>query len=135
MDVPDVAVPAVIYTDPEIATVGLDEQGAKDKGIKIKVNEWNHAAFVKNMEEGTVSFYVNGAFIETKTFDPATIGQYTTSPQNCGSNSLKIGRYSASGGQHFDGLIDEASIYSVALTTSQIQQLYVEGIKRHLATE
>ena len=36
--------PAVIYTDPEIATVGLGEDSAKAKGISINVGKFNFAA-------------------------------------------------------------------------------------------
>ena len=36
----NVVVPSVIFTDPEIATVGLSEQEAKDKGIKIKIGKF-----------------------------------------------------------------------------------------------
>jgi len=36
--------PAIIYTDPEIATVGLGEDAAKAKGIKINVGKFNFAA-------------------------------------------------------------------------------------------
>ena len=36
--------PAIIYTDPEIATVGLGEDAAKAKGLKIKVGKFNFAA-------------------------------------------------------------------------------------------
>ena len=36
--------PAIIYTDPEIATVGLGEDAAKAKGLKINVGKFNFAA-------------------------------------------------------------------------------------------
>ena len=35
-----VAIPAAIFTDPEIATVGLGEQQAKDKGIEVRVGKF-----------------------------------------------------------------------------------------------
>jgi dihydrolipoamide dehydrogenase len=34
------AMPAAIFTDPEIATVGLTEQQARDKGIEVKVSSF-----------------------------------------------------------------------------------------------
>ncbi|TAG28624.1 MAG: dihydrolipoyl dehydrogenase, partial [Verrucomicrobia bacterium] len=37
-------VPAVIYTDPEIATVGLGEDAAKAKGLVVKVGKFNFSA-------------------------------------------------------------------------------------------
>ncbi len=36
--------PAIIYTDPEIATVGLGEDAAKKAGLKINVGKFNFAA-------------------------------------------------------------------------------------------
>jgi len=36
--------PAIIYTDPEIATVGIGEDTAKAKGLKINVGKFNFAA-------------------------------------------------------------------------------------------
>jgi dihydrolipoamide dehydrogenase len=35
-----VAIPAAIFTDPEIATVGLGEQQAKEKGIEVKIGKF-----------------------------------------------------------------------------------------------
>lgn len=37
-------VPAIIYTDPEVATVGLGEDAAKAAGRKVKVGKFNFAA-------------------------------------------------------------------------------------------
>ncbi len=36
--------PAIIYTDPEVATVGLGEDAAKKAGTKVKVGKFNFAA-------------------------------------------------------------------------------------------
>ena len=36
--------PAIIYTDPEIATVGLGEDAAKKAGLKVNVGKFNFAA-------------------------------------------------------------------------------------------
>ena len=39
--------PAVVFTDPEIATVGMSEQEALDKGIEISVGNFPYAALGK----------------------------------------------------------------------------------------
>jgi dihydrolipoamide dehydrogenase len=39
--------PAVVFTDPEIATVGMSEQEAIDKGIEISVGQFPYAALGK----------------------------------------------------------------------------------------
>jgi len=37
-------VPAVIYTDPEVAAVGLGEEGAKTKGLDVRIGKFFFAA-------------------------------------------------------------------------------------------
>ena len=53
-----VAIPAVCFTDPELATVGLTEQEAKDQGISVKVSKFpfgaNGRALSLNQTEGFV---------------------------------------------------------------------------------
>jgi dihydrolipoamide dehydrogenase len=39
-----VAIPAVVFTDPEIATVGMTEAEAKAKGIQVKLGVFPYAA-------------------------------------------------------------------------------------------
>ncbi len=54
----NIVVPAVIFTDPEIATVGMDEKEAKDKGIRIKIGKFpfrvSSRAMTRNATEGFV---------------------------------------------------------------------------------
>jgi dihydrolipoamide dehydrogenase len=45
----DSLVPSVIFTDPEIATVGLSEQQAKDQNIKVKVGKFPFSASSRAM--------------------------------------------------------------------------------------
>jgi len=44
-----VAVPAAIFTDPEIATVGLSEQQAKEKGLEVRIGKFPFAALGRAM--------------------------------------------------------------------------------------
>jgi len=37
-------VPSIVYTDPEVASVGIGEDGAKAKGIEVKVGRFNFSA-------------------------------------------------------------------------------------------
>jgi len=54
----DNIVPSVIFTDPEIATVGLDEVEAKDKGMKVKIGKFpfsvSSRAMTRNETDGFV---------------------------------------------------------------------------------
>jgi dihydrolipoamide dehydrogenase len=51
-------VPAIVYTDPEVAAVGLGEDGAKAQGLAVKVGRFNFAAngraIASDAEEGYV---------------------------------------------------------------------------------
>lgn len=53
-----VAIPAVCFTDPELATVGLTEREAKDQGLKVKVSKFpfgaNGRALSLNATDGFV---------------------------------------------------------------------------------
>jgi dihydrolipoamide dehydrogenase len=44
-----VAIPAAIFTDPEIATVGLSEQQAKEKGLEVRIGKFPFAALGRAM--------------------------------------------------------------------------------------
>jgi dihydrolipoamide dehydrogenase len=44
-----VAIPAAIFTNPEIATVGLGEQQAKDKGLNVRIGKFPFAALGRAM--------------------------------------------------------------------------------------
>ena len=44
-----VAIPAAIFTDPEIATAGLSEAAAKERGIDVKVGKFPFAALGRAM--------------------------------------------------------------------------------------
>jgi dihydrolipoamide dehydrogenase len=44
-----VAIPAAVFTDPEIAVAGLTEQQAKDKGIDVKVGKFPFSALGRAM--------------------------------------------------------------------------------------
>jgi len=52
------AMPSVIFTDPEIASVGLTEIEAKEKGFKVKVGKFPFAALGKSMAIGETDGFV-----------------------------------------------------------------------------
>lgn len=54
---------------------------------------------------------------------------------NSSDSILAIGRRGSVGTAYLEGSIDEVRIYNAALTLSQIQQLYAEGIKSHQLAE
>lgn len=50
-------VPAIVYTSPEIASVGLGEDGAKAKGIAVNVGKFNFAANGRAIAAGATDGY------------------------------------------------------------------------------
>ncbi len=80
---------------------------------------WYH--FVLVHSESDMYFYINSEKTNTGG-DGGTISSVT--------NSLQIGQRNGNA-QRFGGFIDDVRIYSVALTASEIQQHYVEGLKEH----
>ena len=53
-----VAMPAVIFTDPEIATVGLSEAEAKEKGYDVATGKFPFAASARALTQGATEGYV-----------------------------------------------------------------------------
>ncbi len=51
-------VPAIVYTSPEVASVGLGEDGAKAKGIAVNVGRFNFAANGRAIAAGATDGYV-----------------------------------------------------------------------------
>lgn len=74
---------------------------------------WHHIALT--YDGSTQKLYVDGA-LKSSAVLTGSIGT--------NSNNLKIGEY-------VPGKIDEVRIYSEALSTSQIQKHYTEGLEKH----
>jgi len=51
-------VPAIVYTSPEVASVGLGEDGAKAAGIQVNVGKFNFAANGRAIAAGTTDGFV-----------------------------------------------------------------------------
>jgi dihydrolipoamide dehydrogenase len=56
------AMPAVIFTDPEIATVGMSEAEAKEKGINAASGKFPFAASARALTQGATDGYVKVIF-------------------------------------------------------------------------
>jgi dihydrolipoamide dehydrogenase len=44
-----VAIPTAIFTDPEIATVGMSEEQAKEKGVEVRIGKFPFSALGRAM--------------------------------------------------------------------------------------
>ena len=88
----------------------------------VTLRAWNHVVGVYDQSTGTRNIFVNGVLLKSRTDSPITIYN--------GVAPLSIGADYRGGGQvvgYFDGLVDEVSLYSRALTTNEIAALYAAG--------
>jgi Concanavalin A-like lectin/glucanases superfamily/Immunoglobulin I-set domain len=86
-------------------------------GVPLPLNAWTHVAGVY---DGTnLSLYTNGSLAGG--LSPGT-GSIAPS-----ANDLQIGHDPSDTSRYFNGLIDEASVYSTALSAAQIHAIYAAG--------
>jgi len=87
----------------------------------IAINKWSHVAAVYDQAAGARRIYVNGAKVAERIDPPITVLNSTA--------KVGIGAQFEAGpaAYFFDGLIDELSFYSSALSTAEIQAIYNAG--------
>ena len=78
----------------------------------VAVEQWNHVAMSVDAVNKTLSMYVNGDLVETKTYDGDI---------DVPTGELNIGRFK-SGSQHFDGELSDFRIWTEARTQAEIRQ-------------
>jgi hypothetical protein len=84
--------------------------------VNTIVNDaWAHVAMV--YDAGSAKIYINGAIASISTTAPTSLPAYTP--------ELRIGDLANSGTMPFQGLIDEATVWTRALSASEISQLYM----------
>jgi hypothetical protein len=84
----------------------------------LRTNRWSHVAAV--YDGSTVSLYLDGVLVGTPTSAPGHILP--------SGNNLQFGHDPSNADRYFNGLIDEPSIYTNALSASQIQAIYEAGV-------
>ena len=88
------------------------------QGGTIPLNTFSHVAMTYDSTSGQYVIYVNGAAVDSS----VSPGQIQSTSRN-----VLIGREDSSLPRPFDGLIDEASLYSRALTAAEIQGIFNAG--------
>jgi len=99
-----------------VALYGHRRIGEKNE---LEINEWYHIAVIvpsSATQTDDVKIYINGK-IQTLSTESGGSALLNTS-----ASQLEIG--SASGTKYYDGLIDELTIWDVALSGSNIRQIY-----------
>jgi hypothetical protein len=82
----------------------------------LPASRWSHVAGV--FDGTNVTFYLNGV--------PSAVASAAGQIQPSGNN-LQLGHDPSNPSRYFNGLIDEASVYRIALSASQIQAIYNAG--------
>ena len=86
----------------------------------LTLNKWHHIVFTYSGNTTSAKLY-----LDTKLFTATVQPGIDDIPVFPGTIS------SSTPNEAFEGLIDEVAIYKEALTLSQIQQLYAQGLPRH----
>lgn len=87
------------------------------------LRKWTHVCFTYAQNAATgLHLYVNG--VEDANSPVSTVG---ITGINGGTNAFRIGSFSDGTTDWFDGKIDEARLYSRALTQTEVKQLYGVG--------
>jgi hypothetical protein len=87
------------------------------------VGNWSHIACSYEAATGASKIYVNGQLIHSRT-DLAACSVANT------NSNLNVGR-SSTGGEHFNGTVDELLIYNYVLSDAQIDNIYQGVIPTH----
>ena len=107
----------------------LHAQSAPDSGSGcsfdltgvIQLNKWQNITFSVN--GGTGSLYLNGKLLQT---------QSGCTGMNFMPKTILIGTYNTTPLFPFTGNIDDASVYSSALSDAQVKEIYAQGLPSHL---
>jgi len=95
-----VEVPGVIFSDPEIATVGLSEQDAKQQGIEIKVGKFPFKALGRAQTLGEAGQGFSKVVSDAKT--GIVLGVHIVGPH--ASDLISEGSLAVASASHIDDL-------------------------------
>jgi len=93
-------------------------------GGNITVNKWYMVTMSADLINKKISIYINGTQVGQTTLTNCNNITYNNEP-------YYIGEYYAYSPEQFMGNIDTVRIYSSAVTASEVQKLYAEGLKTH----
>ncbi len=98
-----------------------------------------HAASFGTLEADTwyhlAASYDGEVFTSYKNGELITSNDAPSGPPNADSNTLKLGRHALAATQYFTGTVDDARVYSRALTEEEIQLVMLGGVPPELAAD
>ena len=98
--------------------IGGSWTGVIVDGPIITTGVWHHATMT--WDGSTLKFYHNGALADSKSASFTSLSN---------SGMLAIGRDGRNDRFYWNGIIDQVRVYQQALSSAQIQKLYVEGAR------
>ena len=104
----------------QIVARRLDADSAQIAGGgSVTVGTVYHLVGVTNYAGGHLKLYINGAIVTT-----TNVAGWTANTSNTTSNKSSLGAEEDGGSSWFDGTIDDARIYTRALSAQEIANLY-----------
>ncbi len=117
--------PFTLFAGPQLANCG---GGSTSFSNKPSPQKWINYAFTWDKSTQEVRLYVDGKYTASLTGCNSSIGNGSWTAQ-----SVYVGNFSAGASHFIKGLVDELAIYPSVLTASQIQEIYAQGLPRHIA--
>jgi hypothetical protein len=113
-------------TGPGSIIISLDDTSGvlhyiTSPGNILSTNNWNHVAVTYDRASGTAAMYLNGSAVAVE-----NLGVFTPST----GDDFYLGYAPPSpsfGVAYYTGLMDEMSLYNAALSSNQIQAIYLAG--------
>lgn len=127
-----------------IGTTAGTTDADNEKDLSVPKNTWTHVVIVLNLDESTLSFYVNGLLTKewTKKEKPALVGSQNAAYQSPLGVMLPLmigasttyeeakvawnwgGWDTPTGWDYFQGAMDEFKFYNTAISSGQVKWLY-----------
>jgi hypothetical protein len=102
--------------------------------VPLELNTWYHVAVTFDYSTGLMTLYKNGAEVDSGVIP---VGSFPTGTamRDVSDPTVSIGSFGASNGWMWQGTIDDARVYPVALSADQIASLYSVGDATIVAAE
>ena len=114
-------------TSGKLSTLGASSGPVFTSNTTLAAGVWYHAALTKAVVGGTktYTFFLNG--------QPDGTGTTTVAPNYIGGITA-IGRFGSSSGGYFNGEISNLALWNSVLTSTQITEIYNQGVPSNLNT-
>lgn len=109
---------AIYLITKSSSTIAIDNGSSSGTTTSIITGTWYHFVVIVNFSTSLFTLYKNGVQVSSNTLSGNTVDS---------KNSFSLGAINNSNGLPLNGYIDEAGVWSRALSTDEISQLYNSG--------